>query len=370
MMRQLSRIDPRVRFDITILRDIDIREFGKQVSWSNAPATIEGAPGGGFLGPRATDVLRDQVNADSIAALLTDVCKSVYPGELVSAFGTYFPNLSSVKKEERDKAVAALTNTIKIALELKQAGCARQAVVETVCGSILDVCTCDPCRQAVAEVMGRQTPTGAETAVRVFSRDFKITLFVRSLLAAIDAVLEDDRWRDAEFAVGCELEPGDTYVLNDDLALETLDTFLRGDPIAGECLTPYQKGLAAAHVGINLDIAHMRIAGVGAPALERYLSRIVHAHISDHPGLHTQDQSVGNWTPLSRNVDVGYEPYIKLLERRAMEYASQSTRQGGANSTTAVKSSLPFSNAVAIELEGSARLQTVGRSVAAMRQIL
>ncbi len=145
------------------------------------------------------------------------------------------------------------------------------------------------------------------------------------------------------FALAAELEPGETYVLNDLAALGMFRNKLAG------------KAELKDHVGLNLDIAHMRIGEplIGAADLRPFRDLVVHAHISDHPGMHTRDQVVGRWTSIERR-DSGYVPYFELLQDRLRSRADVG---------------LPFSGAVALELEGCNRLRWIIDSLNAMKMI-
>lgn len=110
----------------------------------------------------------------------------------------------------------------------------------------------------------------------------------------------------------------------------------------------------AAHVGLNVDIAHMKIARVQARDLMPYLPSIVHAHIADHPGVHTRDQQVGKYTPVQQVSKGGYRPYIDLLSERCRQSAN----------------GLPFSRAIALELEGCNRIEWIYDSLSAMTHLI
>jgi hypothetical protein len=115
----------------------------------------------------------------------------------------------------------------------------------------------------------------------------------------------------------------------------------------------------AKHVGLNVDIAHMRIARIKAADLRPFVDRIVHAHISDHPGMHTHDQIVGSWTNPGLRKG-GYSEYLDLLLNRAH---SASGQEDSGNS-------VPFSGAVAVELEGSDRMFWIHDSLARLKHAI
>jgi hypothetical protein len=118
-------------------------------------------------------------------------------------------------------------------------------------------------------------------------------------------------------------------------------------------------------VGFNLDIAHMRIAGIvprcaTRPGQERLSAeverRIIHSHISDHPvhpGMHTHDQFVGSWTNIHAET-TGYQPYLQLLLERAADESPV----------------VPFSRCVAVELEGCNRVFTIHDSLSRLKHAI
>ena len=77
----------------------------------------------------------------------------------------------------------------------------------------------------------------------------------------------------------------------------------------------------SGYVGLNLDIAHLLSAGVSANEIENLKDAIVHAHISDLPGIHSRDQVPATFTfPKyeqyeSPDQGAAYAPYISLLRR-------------------------------------------------------
>jgi hypothetical protein len=157
----------------------------------------------------------------------------------------------------------------------------------------------------------------------------------------------DDAWGSsgADWAIALELEPGPAYALNDRNALAMLVQHLTGEADYVELLP---------HIGVNLDIAHMKIAGVEANDLEEFKDWIVHAHIADHPGMHTVDQVVGTWSPVERSEGRDY-PYLRLLSR--------------INPDSPDRCGLPFTRTIALELEGCSRIGWIHRSLVAMKHM-
>lgn len=106
-------------------------------------------------------------------------------------------------------------------------------------------------------------------------------------------------------------------------------------------------------MGLNVDIAHMKIAEVCPSFLEKHKDWLVHAHICDYPGMHTRDQSFGAWDPVERFRSQFY-PYLRVLT------------EAGRDLTGSRKARL-YSNAVALELEGCNRIGWIHQSISAMR---
>jgi hypothetical protein len=212
-------------------------------------------------------------------------------------------------------------------------------IVEIVCGTVID-----------------PGPEGRSSPRRdVYHRDYKLDLLCCSLTRVIERVIEEVG-ESHPFALALETEPGEVYVLNHQESIrkivERLDGTIR---VEGANLK-----LLREHVGLNVDIAHMRIAGIKATDLRPFVDWIVHAHISDHPGVHTHDQIVGSWTHPCR-LKGGYREYLDLLLERATSAHSQ--RNTG-------RKPLPFSRAVAVELEGCDRMFWIHDSLARLKHAI
>jgi sugar phosphate isomerase/epimerase len=315
---------PDVLFDLFILRDVDVWNIERT---GNAPLFPRAQSGSPVEIGSLTSILSDDRNYERIAEWLLSQCRQA--AIHVAALATYFPDVTSLYQERREIAVRALVNTVRLALELARHGHADTAVVELVCGTIADPCECSDC-----------VPFG-----RVYVSDphDKLELLAQSLLAVISEVNRVCQPGPGKFALAVELEPGETYVLN---SPPRLDAFFR---------TVAQDPDLDQHVGLNLDIAHMRIVPAMPGELLPHLPRIVHAHIADHPRMHTRDQVVGAWTGVTRR-DNGYSGYVKdlLLPRLA----------GSANTD------LPFTGTIALELEGCNRIGWLLSSLTAMQQVI
>lgn len=257
----------------------------------------------------------------------------------IAALATYFPDISSRSDKRRRKSIDALTNSILLALQLTRTPIAagesesammKHAIVEIVCGTRLDKCDCSKACRGSHIVYESQVET-------------KLELLKDSLCQVAKNINGKQQRRDWYLAL--ELEPGSTYLLRDSQSLlQTLESLLSSRLLRG-------------HVGINVDIAHMKIANVDPESIlgrEHVLNRILHAHTSDHPtGMHTRDQAIGRWSTIERYNGPDYR-YLRVLQERA----------------DMKDTLLPFSRRVALELEGCNRMRSVHDSLSALRGLL
>lgn len=139
----------------------------------------------------------------------------------------------------------------------------------------------------------------------------------------------------AHIRLALELEPGPLYALDTWDALTHLCGMIAGDD------------LLAPVVGLNLDIAHWRLAGIPLDKLlgadgTCVLRRICHAHISDHGAGHFGDVELGLITPLRE-----LQPWVEILEQRAAQNS---------------RGAPPFSGFLSLELEACRSRGVVTRS--------
>jgi len=389
LIAEISSIDDIHLFDLLILREIDILEIEQSMSAGGNPK--------GLLPPRrkggvdvrtSTHVLAFKENIRPISEWIEKQLwscqsdgadariKGKKPQNHISALATFFPDVTSrsqqpvplpdtyldLKCTPRQLAIQALTNTVELAIELKRRGLIADpcrpsvpsAIVEMVCGTVLDQCHCQAC----------------ETDRKNKELDYAVVATrkekVRLLGDALKEVWTALKGGDKDWALALELEPGPTYVLRSLKSIRSVFGHL--DQVDRE-LRQKEKvayGPLARHVGLNVDIGHMKIAEVharsqeelneGYPSgLEDFEDRIVHAHISDHPGMHTRDQAVGVWNPVERLDSVDYS-YLRLLAQIARDKEPRRT-------------GLPFSGTVALELEGCSRIGWIHRSLIAMKHL-
>lgn len=334
LARELTNTCDCHHMDLMILRDVDVNEIEAVAkSQRESPRLFPKEPDRHIWDMRSMSELigsTEEADRHSKVGWISDW----FVGELgnpadgdfmeISALATYFPNISSSDEALRQKDVDALTNTVLIGIELQRRGFMRNGViVELVCGTIPEP---------------SKSPPGQRSGIDIVDESEKRGYLLDSLGRIIDQVKAKTS-EETEFALGLELEPGETYLLRNGETLKTLFDAIDKDEKLKK------------HVGLNVDIAHMRIAeGVSADDLEPFQSKIVHAHISDHPQMHTRDQPLGAWTPLEQR-GLGYYPYIELLTQRL----NNDDR------------TLPFSGVVAVELEGCNRIDWIRKSVSALR---
>lgn len=331
---ELKGISRANRVDLLVPRDIDIAYYNEDGRNGESLLPAKG---------RMADLLGDEVQGERITRWIAEQVAEL---DLeIPSLATYFPDITNTDEVRRKAAVSALTRTGRLAFDLVRTGKMEHPIVELVCGTVLE-----PTQDSKNK-----------TRIDVYGRRFKLEILLQSLRDVVKNLAGEKKQK---IALALELEPGETYVLNSPDSLKWISEKLRNDPLLKD------------HVGINLDIAHVRIEGIPAAELDPYLDQIVHAHISDHPRIHTHDQMVGNWTNIERIYD-GYQPYLHLLLRRSRQFAS--TRRTllsrlaawfGRSRRNSELPDLPFSNAVAIELEGCNRILSIHDSITRLRHAI
>ena len=327
LFHEVLDIHGDVSFDLMVLRPED------------ADPVRAGIPGADP--DRITDLVAGSY--DAVRSFLTGVFRAfrqARPGRRLrlAALATYFPDISSTDEGRRTKACTAVVNCVRLCRDLAdEPGLELDVVpcVEVVCGSVLE-----------------PVHDGAEarpTWVKTYSLAAKAERLMQSLRDVRRALAGGRR-----FALALELEPGASYVLNDHKSLKLIYDSVR------------QEGLDDV-VGLNLDIAHFRIAGI-SPAFLRGEAEngvragdmapwLVHSHIADHPlGMHTRDLALGAFTNLE-HFPTGLCGYLDILMDRAAHAAAD-------------PAGLLFTNSVALELEGCSRLGWLHNSLVHLRRLL
>jgi sugar phosphate isomerase/epimerase len=321
LVQELAAISGVKHIDLSIGRQADLRAAGIDVSSLS----------------RMTDILADP---DLLKRLESNVLASIGNSDIsVTALASYLPDISAFDSRRRAPAIQALIHLIQLAIRLWNGGAGKMTypIIEIVCGSVIE-------------------PSSAGPDFRdIYAAKDKIDRLCASLTEVIDRMYELEV--NPSFALALEMEPGESYVLNGTKgSISRLELVAEGISKT----TRLQK-----HVGFNIDIAHYRIERIPAEKLRHWLPRIVHAHISDHPRMHTHDQVVGNWTtvesPDRRFPTGGYQEYLQLLTERARRRRDPSEQEHHV---------LPFSHAIAIELEGCNRIFAIHDSVSRLRQAI
>lgn len=294
----------------------------------------------GLIGARdasAAAVLADESLLPDLTAWIRSQCAGVR----VAALASYYPGITSLSSSRREQAVKALVNTIKIAMTLSEGNGSRAPiltypVVEMVCGSLLDPTPCDSSTCAPRE----------ETTVYVSTVESKLERLCQSLME-VHRSLPGKR-----FFLALEVEPGDTYVLRNEASLRMLFWMIdERYPVLNEI------------VGINADLAHLRLAEITPEFLDEpaHRDRLIHSHVCDHPGAHTRDQIVGTWTPVYAEENEILK-YLRVLKRRAGEAPPPPELPPPGR--------LPFTRTVALELEGCGRMAWLDASVCAIQHLI
>lgn len=333
LIAELNAVSNVSMIDLYVLRDVDLQDMKAEGFELLGPSKVSPE----LDADSSAIVLSIERNVETIADWVESRLKSTKDRPLtqIAALATYFPHITARSKQEfeidgtklsrRKLAIEAITNTVRLAIELQKRGLMKNAVVEIVAGTILDECNCSRC-----------VGLGRKNKRFIFESDraSKLRAFCDGLLDVVNKVNDDRNWA---FAV--ELEPGTSYVVNSADAIRTL---LK---IAETEFTPLSK-----HLGLNLDVAHASIVRRRKTLdFSEFKDYVVHSHICDTPGMHTRDQPLGTWQPLEKARAAEYED-LRLLTEIA------NTRQVGS-------SHKPFTSCVALELEGCARMSWVHNSL-------
>lgn len=202
-------------------------------------------------------------------------------------------------------------------------------IVEIVLGSVLDVCSCAECNEL-----------GDEQIVSRSAWEKKAAASVEVLKKVVERLKTSSKGLSGEWGFAIEIEPGENRILPDIAAVDAFFKLIDDEKLDD-------------HVGLNLDIAHCILCGISPESLFRHAHRIMNAHISDHPGMHTRDHVPGRWRDIERPRSA-YFGYLRLLE-------TASTHPGR---------TLPFSGRLSLELEGCSTESWCDAGVAAIRRLL
>lgn len=339
---------PAALFDLMVFRATDIAQLCRWVSsTTRSPLEQQSEIETSLhdsISPASSLLMQSAKNVPVIVDWIEEqLPESARAQPVFSALATFFPDVTHrvsvdalrlYDRSPRDIAINAVANSVSMAIMLAQRGMLRTPVVEIVCGTVLDQCRCRMCES--------ELHSGGEVHVVESSLDVKWSILLDSLRRVKD-IVQDTHGRSEPWALALEVEPGSIFVLSRAWHVDAFFQRLEG---CGD--SEVQR-----YVGLNLDIAHMCIAGDSADSLRRHAHRIVHGHICDHPGMHTRDQPVGSWLPVERRGTPRHE-YITLLSD-----AYSCERADG----------VPvFTGALALELEGCNRIKWVHDGLSAIER--
>lgn len=318
-------VHPEAAFDLMILRHEDAVQFDLEEK------------------PRITDLVAERldiIQEKLSKALESRPAKKADQPLRIPALATYFPDVSSMNNERREAACKAIVNCVKLFHDLQNRKDELDldispACVEIVCGSLLE-----PVEEPNAD-----KPS--------WVLQYTLPAKIEQLVTSLKKIEEDLENCHKPYALSLEVEPGPSYVLSDgDSLLSVYDAIRKAE---------------LKHVGLNLDIAHFKIAGISPSFLKgqheggiqgpNLTHWIVHSHIADHPlRMHTRDLSLGAFSNLE-HFPSDFCGYLDLLMDRAVDYEKN-------------KGGLLFSGAVALELEGCGRVTWIHDSIGQLKRLL
>ena len=276
-----------------------------------------------------------------------------------SGIATYFPGIvvcdgagHDDSRQLRKDSIAALVNAIRIACRLYNANWMQQPVVEMVCGTVLDFCSCMQCQKMQADIRDRRQAMKQDSmqCFLVGNRSKKLDVLLDNLVEVCTTAEQHEECVGRPWSLALELEPGITYLLNGEASLEMLHQKLKKRGRASS-----KDAILKRHVGLNLDVAHYSIAGVPVGIIEKLRSIIIHGHICDTPGMHTRDLPVGKWTSAS-DPSSATRQMLEILSSEAQKQRSRSMPS--------------MSRCVSLELEGCGRLDWVQQGLSNLSYLL
>jgi hypothetical protein len=270
--------------------------------------------------------------ADNEAAIdnwAESVCESFRPGDEnmpIIAITSFIPEVTSPQQKTYEMAQKAVCFLVKFAYALQYKGHDKLRTIELVAGSQIGGVW--PCNNRLLA-----TRVDAEKTHK------SVLNILRKALSEYNNVSPEKR-----IALGLELEPGPLYLLHDWQSLLDICTKIGNDNILNK------------FVGVNLDIAHWRLAGDITPELvwdaPAVRDRIVHAHIAGHQRCsHLADLPMD---ALNRHED--FRPWIDLLHRISTDWRDSNLPQ--------------FSGYVSLELEAAKDINLVKGSVEKLDSLL
>jgi hypothetical protein len=216
----------------------------------------------------------------------------------IGALATFFPNASLPEQSEellRNEAARALQNTLYLASLL---GC---RFVEIVGGAAVPGPKCSQ-RILPKEYRKQRLEALAKTLCEVYDPDAP----GGNLLSTIK---DPKAWP----LMAIELEPGDSFLMNDLKAFKNLC-----GKVAELCRR--KPGLRAGEkLRLNVDVAHAFLIGYSPLDLKGMEDKVAHMHLSDHAGdaltgrVHTSDLIPGFFHGFKE-----FKPWLELAIRRTV----------------------------------------------------
>jgi len=282
-----------------------------------------GQPPGPPRGPNSAMAVMAQLAEEEavIDEWARSACKSFPPMEMpIVALTSFVPEVTSPQEESYQRAAAAIGFLVEFARALKRQGHRELRTIELVTGSRI----------------GGIWPWRSDRYVATRMDADEACRRMLSILTRVVSRFTLRRDQDPVF-LALELEPGPMYLLRDWRSLVELCREIGKDP------------MLSRFVGVNLDIAHWRLARDIAPAqvwdtLE-VRNRIVHAHFAGHHRC----SHLGDIPPNDLNRPEDFRPWIDLLRQIAADWRAPDLPQ--------------FSGFVSLELEAAKDRNLVTESV-------
>jgi len=312
--------DPIPATDLYVFMKLEVDQ------WLKNNPRFSGPPDGPKHPVAVMERLAD--NREAIDKWTADAYTSFPPGkpEEIVALSSFVPEVTSPQPDTYEKACRAVRFLVEFAYALKRLGHKRLRTIELVMGS------------RIGGIWPLPGDSYAATKMNAAEARHRMLSALARAVAPYANLASDDR-----VALGIELEPGPLYLLHNWQSLVETCRHIDKDP------------LLSRFVGVNLDIAHWRLARDIAPAqvwdTPEVRNRIVHAHISDHHRcMH------GDLPLYDANAAEDFRPWIELLHRIASDWRTPDLPQ--------------FSGYVSVELEAAKDKQVVVQSIQQLERLL
>jgi sugar phosphate isomerase/epimerase len=233
---------------------------------------------------------------------------------VVRGIATYFPEISSLNPQKRLAAVRALQNIIRLAGVLQSSRYGHEhgfqtRFVEIVAGTRVSGFRMEK-RQDLRAGVSEPTDVAKATLASFYHK-----LYV--LLQSLQVLAKTAHEHGVYLAI--EVEPGLLPFISEFAHVESLVKAVASDPGFVKTLEkalhhPFPHIAHRDHVGLNVDVAHMRLCGIGPQQLRKdlILNRICHVHIGDIGPGHLCDLVIG-----SVNSFEGYREWFELFHDAA-----------------------------------------------------